>query len=343
MKAAIIYHSADMDGIMSMEAMKWHLLMPPIIRSPESDAAQKEKVLHLYGYDYGQETPKPILKSWGDYDTIYIVDLTVEELMDNLALRPKIVWIDHHKTAIEKYKFAEFKGVRLDGVAACRLVWWWNTTMEGEPRLDSFRLRLYTEPAILTLLGEYDVWDHHDENSLLANLAMQSIPAGTWKDTVRLLFNGEPNTLKGLVAGGKIIAYYLKNVSARYAFANAHEVVFHGLKFLVLNGARGSQAFDAVLNVGELQREDIDGLMAWTYDGDDVSVSLYGVPGKDIDLSEIALEYGGGGHRGACGFRMALHDMADLFFNQPIPEGEKISEPAAEEPSSALSPSSSDA
>jgi hypothetical protein len=283
-------------------------------------------VLHLYGYDYGNPTPEPILKSWEEYDQIFIVDLAVEELMDRLELRPKIVWIDHHKTSIELYKFVEFKGVRLDGVAACRLAWWWFNTFEATPRLESFQLRLYHEPMIVTLIGEYDVWFHRDAN---------------WKETIRVLFNDDRDALKTLISGGKIIAYYLKNVSARYAHANVHEIVFHDLKFLCLNGAKGSQAFDAVLymhvNGVDIIRPDIDGLFAWTHNGNEVSVSLYGVPGKDIDLSAIAVEHDGGGHKGACGFRMTLHELAELLFNQPIPEGEKISTESESLPSSSAS------
>lgn len=45
-----------------------------------------------------------------------------------------------------------------------------------------------------------------------------------------------------------------------------------------------------------------------------VDVSLYHSPheNKDYDLSKIAVKYGGGGHRGACGFRVSLKDAVNM-------------------------------
>jgi nanoRNase/pAp phosphatase (c-di-AMP/oligoRNAs hydrolase) len=40
------------------------------------------------------------------------------------------------------------------------------------------------------------------------------------------------------------------------------------------------------------------------FDGKQWRVSLYHAPSKEHhDLSKIAVKYGGGGHRGACGFK----------------------------------------
>lgn len=51
-------------------------------------------------------------------------------------------------------------------------------------------------------------------------------------------------------------------------------------------------------------RADFDGIFYWN--GATWTVSLYhAAHRKDLDLSAIAVKYGGGGHRGACGFRAA--------------------------------------
>jgi uncharacterized protein len=77
-------------------------------------------------------------------------------------------------------------------------------------------------------------------------------------------------------------------------------VEFERLKFLALTTARCNSltfASKDVIDTGH------DALMGLYYDGTKWIVSLYHASHrKDIDLSTIAVKYGGGGHRGACGF-----------------------------------------
>ncbi len=58
-----------------------------------------------------------------------------------------------------------------------------------------------------------------------------------------------------------------------------------------------------------------DALMAWHLKPNgEVSVSLYRVPGKDnVDILQSAVARGGGGHPGACGFRLKWWDWAKLM------------------------------
>lgn len=47
-----------------------------------------------------------------------------------------------------------------------------------------------------------------------------------------------------------------------------------------------------------------DALLAFYWTGKHFSVSMYhAAHRKELDLSQIAVRFGGGGHRGACGFR----------------------------------------
>lgn len=124
---AVIYHDADFDGIASGEVCK-HFL------------TKQGHAVHMYGWDYGRPLPEVSwerethhvhnggltsrLANWEDYDAIYIVDLSVDELMARPELRDKIVWIDHHKSAIEKWDnrtgpisgnpVPNFQGIRID-------------------------------------------------------------------------------------------------------------------------------------------------------------------------------------------------------------------------------------
>lgn len=97
-KIVVIYHKADFDGIFCREIARKFL-----------PAAE------LIGWDYGDPEPEV-----GPEDALYILDLSVPGLMKH----PSLVWIDHHKSAIDKYP-ATIRGYRIDGVAACRLAWQW--------------------------------------------------------------------------------------------------------------------------------------------------------------------------------------------------------------------------
>jgi oligoribonuclease NrnB/cAMP/cGMP phosphodiesterase (DHH superfamily) len=74
-------------------------------------------------------------------------------------------------------------------------------------------------------------------------------------------------------------------------------LTFGGLRFLALNTPqKGSLSFQSATTEG------IDGYLVFAFDGRKWTVSMYGVEGKDIDLSIVAKQWGGGGHKNACGF-----------------------------------------
>lgn len=316
MKIAIIYHSADYDGILSNEVCRhWLKLQHP------------EAQIHSYGWNYGDPVPVPHGASEGvddfaAYDIIYIVDLSVDALMSRTELRDKIVWIDHHKSAIDKWvqrgdkKYGfQFKGYRIDGVAACRLCWQWflvpqiNRT-EGDgfsfsyPTKQDFIDRQVEEPTLIRLAGEYDIWDHRDPRAALLQLGLRSITPEKLDELLHYQFccdaaGADRLYLEPVLERGRIIQGFIDQQNASHMH-RAYVTEFEGLRFLVLNGRGNSLTFKS--RVDETKP---DALMTWFFDGTKTRVSLYHAPGReDIDLSVIAVKRGGGGHRGACGFEV---------------------------------------
>ena len=75
---------------------------------------------------------------------------------------------------------------------------------------------------------------------------------------------------------------------------------FEGLHLLCLNTARCNSNTFAALDNPETGH---DALCGFYFNGKKWTVSLYHAKHRtDLDLSKIAVKYGGGGHRGACGF-----------------------------------------
>jgi hypothetical protein len=338
---AIIYHDADFDGKLSNEVCRFHL------KKLHPDAA-----IHSYGWDYGRPIPTPegiwdysgvelpgdlpsVSYKWEAYDAIYIVDLSVDELMARPELRDKIVWIDHHKSAIEKWDHigdaTRMVGYRIDGVAACRLCWQWftaDTGPHGDPRIhpadrnlpqkhDYFG-REVSEPQLIRLAGEYDIWDHRDPDAKALQFGLRALSGEALADLVHEEFHApatypDPNPTPRLcdaVAHGHAIKSYCDKQNDEYSAAYARTLEWEGLKFCCLNiGQRGNSD----LLRGGIKPEH-QACFAWRHTGDGVMVSLYHIEGHtDIDLSKIAVKYGGGGHRGACGFRVTIKQLDEIL------------------------------
>ena len=94
---------------------------------------------------------------------------------------------------------------------------------------------------------------------------------------------------------------YAQQENASLVEHRSYLMQWEGLTFLCLNTARCNSLTFAARDVKGLG---IDALMGFFFNGKQWTVSLYHSQHRtDIDLSEIAKKYGGGGHRGACGFQ----------------------------------------
>lgn len=303
-KIVVIHHSADFDGIFCREIARRHF----------GDDAE------YIGWDYGQPEP-----SVPDNAALYMLDISVPGLMNH----PRLNWVDHHKSAMERY--GQKPGYQIDGVAACRLSWQYfggvnNWSGRGVPAKADFVERRVKEPWAVRLAGEYDIWDKRDPDAELFQhgLRGQSLD-GLWPQLLQVdeiptiaqleavIDAGFQNVLNpdgtcrnhsvsGLLDKGRAIQFAKTRENENIIKNAGFTVEFEGLTFLACNHGRyNSHLFTAGL------KENHDACLGFNYDGlmKNWKVSLYHAPGKEHhDLSHIAVRYGGGGHRGACGFRV---------------------------------------
>jgi len=322
-KIVVIYHRADFDGIFCREIARKFL---------------GDEGVEYIGWDYKDAQ----LAFPHEAEIVYVLDLSPECFWESPLRdewRQKLVWIDHHKSAIEKFR-SDISGWRVDGVAACRLVWqyFWleRQAIEREPNEVIHRIvfpnkpdfidRKVDEPWAVRLAGEHDVWDHRDPDALLFQSGMRSreITERDWAEMLELDRTGSVSdveamveagvtgvlkpdgTLKnhiviGLLRGGKCIQYSMDQAAAEKVRENGYIVEFEGLKFLTLNtSGKGSSQFAA----RDLPETGHDALLKYHFNGHHWEFSLYHARHRtDLDLSIIAVKHGGGGHRGACGFK----------------------------------------
>jgi hypothetical protein len=181
------------------------------------------------------------------------------------------------------------------------------------PSKQDFIDRKVLEPLAVRLAGEYDIWDKRDPNAELFQHGLRSCELTPWH-WEQLLDNDVDTNLKGtgmeqtisegfcrhLLEAGRAIQYSKEKENEGIIKSYGFDVDFEGLHFLACNHAR----FNSLLFTAGVKPEH-DALIGFNWSGKDWRVSLYHAPGKEHhDLSLIATKYGGGGHRGACGFRM---------------------------------------
>jgi hypothetical protein len=298
MKTTVIHHSADFDGLFCREIARKFL--------PDAE---------LIGWDFGD---KPLeIPPEGQ---IYILDLPVDRVFgDNFSGRAttkyfchddmlnRVIWIDHHKSSIESHP-TNIPGYRIDGVAACRLAWqfFYQGALKGSqtgitlPEKNNYVDRRVTEPLAVQLAGEYDIWDKRDPRAEVFQFGLRSrvLTPDIW-ETILGNLSANSITVDTLLADGEMLQRYQQNQDASLMYRSLM-VGFEGLRFLALNTSRCNSLTFASKDIPETGH---DALMGFYWTGKAFKVSLYHAKHRtDIDLSQIAVKHGGGGHRGACGF-----------------------------------------
>lgn len=98
-------------------------------------------------------------------EQVYIVDYSIspDEMRELLKITKDVTWIDHHKTAIEKYADFEhqIRGVRYDGVSGCMLTYCYihHMTARGDGDIKPFELSMTEDAPLFTkLIDDWDVW-----------------------------------------------------------------------------------------------------------------------------------------------------------------------------------------
>lgn len=257
MKPICFYHSADLDGVCS----------GAVVHKFEPDA-------ELCGYDYGQKFPWalacPELYHGCLVDSppvfldglvrlkakrrVYMIDVSLPAAdMMKLHQVCDLIWIDHHRTAIEACAgiHPDIVGVRSTKMSACELTWLWFTEdrnvfqsrMGAETSFllgpeDTRAALLARIPLAVKLLGRYDIWDHQnpDWDDILAfqwgcrSIASIYDPLSAFWTHVMDRWNADSvSNADAMVADaidtGRTILRYQASQDHRACAAGAHEFV----------------------------------------------------------------------------------------------------------------------
>lgn len=315
MKTICIFHSIDLDGWMSAAIVKhWYIEHVKVGKFTSLDS------LEFIGYNYGQPIP-----DLSEYDKVIMCDISFPRVeMHEVVSNPdkEFIWIDHHVSAIteniafDKQCYEEkCKGIRDTKFAACELTW--KYFFPNNPM-----------PEIVRLLGMYDSFRHkntEEEQKVLEFQygARQAIT--NYEEAYNyLLYSFQDNKwqIDNIQKQGKAIYQYLCT-EAKQVYKNGFPIVFDGdtqdnkigvlltlkdgstevhwkkLKFICINKERFNP-----INFGiDYHADGYDGAACFHYANGQWNFSLYNDNGK-VDCSMICKTLGGGGHKGAAGFRI---------------------------------------
>ena len=293
------YHNQDLDGHCSAAIVKKY-------------AEENNIKFKSFGWNYGDELD--FCQKDFENSIAVIVDITppIDDFREMTNHYDSVIWIDHHKSAIEEISKADFHhklyGLQKIGQAACELTWqfFFNTDL----------------PLPVLLLGRYDVWDkEHDfwSNVILPfqygmrlnqkkNLEDDEID---WTNLLNVKHHDNVedfNIMKSIIETGNICLKFEKNEFEQMANDSYYESEFEDYSAVVINHAgKGSHIFDSVYDE---DKHDI--MISWKYQPDkNWSIGLYSTH-DNVDCSIIAKKYGGGGHKGASGFQTKENPL-ELF------------------------------
>ena len=296
----ICFFHADLDGRMSAAIVHgWAGI---------KDSARKAEFIEM---DYAKPVP---LDKVRPNEQVWIVDFSfsLEDMKRLLEITKDVTWIDHHVTAIERFKDWPYKirGIRQSGTAACVLTWkymhWWTSRGEGAENFGAGCGPGLEIPRAVAMIGDYDAWLHQIPDSTAFYEGCKLLDSTPGSTDMWNLMTGEADGVYGdgtplpkrdvcgsvIEKGKAAIAYrdaYCKEMCDAYGF----ESEIYGIKCWVTNIFKfGSLGF-----AGRMEQYPI--CVGCVYDGNRWTISLYSTT---VDVSVICKSHGGGGHKGAAGF-----------------------------------------
>lgn len=254
------------------------------------------KSVILQSTDYGDPVP------WGKVEQVKQVIITdfsfPKGVMERMMATTSLVWIDHHKTAVEDLaNLVDIPGRRDLNQAACVITWEYFFPEEPLPKAVAY-------------IGDRDIWKHEFPQTRPFNEGLFFEDSRPFNDELwQPLLSDDQAFISGLIERGEVLYQARMLTIERSISRQGFEVEFDGHRTLAINGHASGEMGEAIRKKGyEIgycyqEAEQNGDLMTF--------VTLYS---DQVDVSEIARKHGGGGHPGAAGFSFRRSD-------RPFPKG----------------------
>ena len=288
-----IYHSKDTDGHFSGAVLKY-----------------KYPDIELRGWDYKDEVPS--FETMDGFDEIILIDVTFPfDILQELGTKTKLTVIDHHtsfKKQVDNHlqighdvvtddlKYITFEYIYDEKLSACEL---------------GFKHYFGYVPPIVELVGKYDTWRANGTSEwetvvlpmkyyLYGKVNKPDDVKNYWFDK----YSG--NIVDSMLEIGESIMEYERKMDESKTNSYAFEREVYGLRALCIN--TNFMSSETMITKFDNSKHDV--MIGFAYNGNNWGVSLRSV-GDKVDVSQIARERFGGGHKNASGFQAVTFE--DIF------------------------------
>lgn len=288
-----IYHSKDTDGHFSGAVLKY-----------------KYPDIELRGWDYKDEVPS--FETMDGFDEIILIDVTFPfDILQELGTKTKLTVIDHHvsfKKQVDNHlqvghdvvtdnlKYITFEYIYDDKLSACEL---------------GFKYYFGYIPPIVELVGKYDTWRANGTDEwdtvvlpmkyyLYGKVNKPDDVKNYWFDK----YSGD--IVDSMLEIGESIMEYERKIDESKTNSYAFEREAYGLRALCIN--TNFMSSETMITKFDNSKHDV--MIGFAYNGNNWGVSLRSV-GDKVDVSQIARERFGGGHKNASGFQAVTFE--DIF------------------------------
>ncbi len=299
-----VYHHNDHDGIIAAGILYNHHIKDNIF-------CDEDFSFHMIDYDTELNFDNI---NTGD-DQVYFLDYSFsnehnlkefKKLLDRRKNMHDIIWIDHHKTSIGLFEEYEIPGIR--NTALCGAAWTYlkvngilSRWIKNNVDLDKdasklFHFSEYKIPLFLKFIDDYDCWK---KIYLSTNDFHYGLQISSPKDLIISKLLNSDSGIEDIASIGEQIQEYLKFENREYhinmyGFEYTLPEEHGGLKCFCINRKGNSIMFGDKINK-------YDAVIPFFYINGKWKYSIFS--NKDnIDCSQIAKTYGGGGHKGAAGW-----------------------------------------
>lgn len=306
-----IYHHNDHDGIVAAGILYNHL-----IESLHGVEDKNEIIFNMIDYD--KELNFDHI-NFENCDEVYFLDYSFsnkhnleefKKLLDRRIDGDEVVWIDHHKTSIGVLEDRGISGIR--NTSLCGAAWtylWCNDLINDIIFTQSALLKSMKfsdtfhkdndVPSFLKYIDDYDCWKklYPETNDFHYGFNISDPTA----DIIHYLLYDVLSTeiIHGCIFTGKQVQNYLKFENKEYhvdmyGFEFTLPEEHGGLKCFCLNRKGNSIMFGDKIN-------EYDAVIPFYFVNGKWKYSIFSNK-ENIDCSEVAKSYGGGGHKGAAGW-----------------------------------------